>query len=204
MEKRNTVGAKVHFPNEDPKIPTETLWLEAEHWGMLYSLLDQTMIDRFMKEVTVDLYIHEQDNYKDEEYWSFKFRKTYIHPFYTPDYMFLVTSDHILRNNCDVTNRWCIHIPSGMKFHIFRRTSINFGQEIIDDKHNIFYKFKYIAENGMETPMIIHTCTKDVKSDEERKQIKYEILKNGAKWFCEHLQNGHDGHWVGDSLKFMY
>lgn len=33
--------------------------------------------------------------------------------------------------------------------------------------------------------------------------IKYDILKNGAKWFCEHLTAGNDGNWFGKAFKHV-
>ena len=36
-------------------------------------------------------------------------------------------------------------------------------------------------------------------SEDEINHIKYDILKNGAKWFCEHLTAGNDGNWFGNA-----
>lgn len=197
----NKVAVRIHLPHEDPMLPAESVWVEAEHWIPLYALIDQQFIDRQLPHAEVDVYTRWNNSIEKEEDWTFKYRKTYIHPFFIPDYMFLKENDIIWRNTSDIANRLCIHIPTGTCFHIFRRDSISFGEDVIADKQNIFYKFSYTGEDGTVTPMIIHTYTKVLLDDDEIRHIKYDILKNGAKWFCIHLQNGDDGHWFGDKLK---
>lgn len=194
----NRVAAKVYFPHEDPMLPSETEWIEADHWATLYALLDQKLVDKYCAKAEIDVYTRWDD---EGDEWIFKFRKTYINLFYYPEYMFLRESDRVWRNSYDVANRLCIHIPSGTCFHIFRRNNITFGESVIADKQNIFYKFSYTGEDGTVTPMIIHTYTKELLDDEQIHHIKYDILKNGAKWFCEHLDNGNDGHWFGNKFK---
>lgn len=203
-ENVNKVAAKVYFPNEDTQLQDDCVWLEADHWSTLYVLLDQALIDRFRAQAEIEVFTRWKDESDNEKDWTFKCRKTYIHPFYVPDYMFLKTSDRVWRNAWDVSNRLCIHIPSGTTFHIYRRSSISFGPAIIEDKRHIFYKFKYIGEDGTVTPLIMHTHTEELLDDKQIRHIKYDILKNGAKWFCEHLQSGNDGHWYGDEFKSSY
>ena len=194
--KKNEVAAKLFFPQEDPLLPQETQWVEAENWHVLYSLIDQEMLNRNIAKMEIDIYTRWE--YKKQKDWTLKMHKTYLNLFSYPEYMFLKTSDSIMRNNTDVCNRLCIHIPTGTKFQIFRRTHITFSEKVAQDKHNIFYKFSYTGEDGTVTPMVIHTITTEVKSDEEIRNIKYSILKNGAKWFCDHLTDGWDGTMLGN------
>lgn len=198
----NQVAAKLHIPHEDPMLPEETLWFETDHWSTLYALLDQELINRSLDSVRIDIYTRWNDSLHQETDWTYKQTTTYIHPLNYPEYMFLNTSDAVWRNSSDIANRLCIHIPTGTTFHIFRRSNITFGGDFVDDKHNIFYKFTYTGEDGTVTPMIIHSQTREVKSDDEINDIKYSILKNGAKWFCEHLTAGNEGHWFGNKFKY--
>lgn len=52
--------------------------------------------------------------------------------------------------------------------------------------------------------MIIHTHTKEMLDGDEIRHIKYDILKNGAKWLGEHLQNEDTEHWFGDKYKLPF
>lgn len=203
-EKDNQVAVRIYFPHEDPMLPAESVWIEADHWATLYALLDQQLVNRQLAQADIDVYTRWNNSIDKEEDWTFKFRKTFINLFYYPDYMFLTPNDKVWRNSYDCANRLCIHIPSGTCFHIFRRSNLTFGENFIADKQNIFYKFSYTGEDGTVTPMIIHTHTKELLDDDEIRHIKYDILKNGAKWFCEHLQNGNTGHWFGDKYKFPF
>ena len=200
--KPNQVAARIYLPQEDPMLPVKTLWFEADHWVTLYAQLDQELVDRVIDSVRMDIYTRWNDSLHQEKDWTYKHTKTYIHPLKYPEYMFLKTSDAIWRNSFDVADRMCIHIPSGTTFHIFHRNKISFGKSVVEDKHNIFYKFTYTGEDGTVTPMIIHTQTNEVKSEDEINHIKYDILKNGAKWFCEHLTAGNDGNWFGNVFKY--
>lgn len=200
-DKTNQVAARIYFPHEDPMLPAESVWLEAERWPILSNLLEQEMVDRCCAQAEMDVYTRWEGAEKD---WTFKFRKTYINLFYYPDYMFLTPNDKVWRNCYDCANRLCVHVPSGTCFHIFRRNNISFGDSVFEDRRNIFYKFSYTGEDGTVTPMIIHTRTKELLDDDEIRHIKYDILKNGAKWFCEHLQNGGDGVWFGDKAKPVF
>ena len=182
-------------------LPEKTVWFEADHWATLYAKLDQELINRNLDSARTDLYTRWNDSLSKEEDWTYKHTRTYIHPLFYPEYMFLKTSDDMWRNSYDVANRLCIHIPSGTTFHIFRRSNITFGDNFAEDKQNIFYKFSYTGEDGTVTPMIIHSQTQGVKSDDEIMHIKYDILKNGAKWFCDHLTAGNEGHWFGNEFK---
>ena len=202
-DRSNQVAARLHIPHEDPMLPEETLWFEADHWATLYALLDQELINRSLDSVQIDVYTRWNDSLHQETDWTYKQTTTYIHPLNYPEYMFLNTSDAIWRNSSDIANRLCIHIPTGTTFHIFRRRNITFGGDFVDDKHNIFYKFTYTGEDGTVTPMIIHSQTREVKSDDEINDIKYSILKNGARWFCEHLTAGNDGNWFGNAFKHV-
>lgn len=201
--KTNQVAARIYLPQEDPMLPEETLWFEADHWATLYVLLDQELINRCLDSVQVDVYTRWNDSWNKEKDWTYKHSKTYIHPLRYPEYMFLRTSDAIWRNSYDIADRMCIHIPTGTTFHIFRRSHITFGSAVVEDKHNIFYKFTYTGEDGTVTPMIIHSQTNEVKSEDEINHIKYNILKNGAKWFCEHLTAGNEGNWFGNAFKHV-
>lgn len=200
--KKNQVAVKVYFKNEDPMLPDETIWLEADHWASLYTLLDQELVNRNVQFARTDIYTRWDTQFKQEEDWTFKESKRYMHPLAYPDYMFLNSCDTVWRNSYDTANRLCIHIPTSTRFHIFRRTAVNFSESMMEDKQNIFYKFSYTGEDGTVTPMIIYTRTEEEKSDEEIRHIKYEILKNGAKWFCKHLDHGNEGHWFGNEFKY--
>ncbi|MBQ8189324.1 MAG: hypothetical protein IJZ44_06060 [Lachnospiraceae bacterium] len=200
----NKVAAKVYFQNKNHSMPDESVWLEANHWRTLYALLDQVLIDRCQEQAEIDVFTRWKEGQDKEKGWNFKYRKTYIHPFFIPDYMFLKTSDRLWRNTWDVSNKLCIHVPSGTTFHVYRRASITFGPAVMEDKRNIFYKFKYVGDDGTVTPMIIHTHTKELPDDDEIRHIKYEILKNAAQWFCEHLQSGSEGYLLGDEYHGFY
>ena len=200
-KKPNQVAVKMHIPHEDPMLPEVTHWLEAEHWNVLYSLMDQELINRRLPSVKVDVYTRWQDGLKDEEDWTWKENRIYVNPFCLPEYMFLTPGDKHWMNGGSIANRLCIHTPSGTTFHIFRRDYITFGEDFLADKRNIIYKFTYTGEDGTVTPMVIHTQTKELPDDDERDRIKYDILRNGAKWFCEHLAAGNEGHWFGDKFK---
>jgi hypothetical protein len=199
--KKNQVAAEIYFPQEDPILPQETAWVEGENWHVLFSLIDQEMLNRNVAKAEIDIYTRWNNTHSKQEDWTFDSHKTYLNLFSYPEYMFLETSSSIMRNHSDICNRLCIHIPSGIKFQIFRRNYINFSEKVAADKRNIFYKFSYTGENGMVTPMIIHTITAEVKDDEQIRHIKYDILKNGAKWFCDHLTDGLDGALFGNNPK---
>lgn len=126
-DRSKQVAARVFLPQEDPMLPQETLWFEADHWATLYVLLDQELINRCLDSVQVDVYTRWNDSWSKEKDWTYKHSKTYIHPLKYPEYMFLKTNDAIWRNSSDVADRMCIHIPSGTTFHIFHRNKISFG-----------------------------------------------------------------------------
>ena len=106
------MGARIYLPQEDPMLPLETQWFEADHWTTL---------------------------------------------------------------------------------HFTRHSIITFGSAVVEDKHNIFYKFTYTGEDGTVTSMIIHSQTSEVKCENEINHIKYDILKNRAKRFSEYLTAGNEG-----------
>lgn len=200
-KKSNQVAVRIHISHEDPILPEETLWLEAEHWGTLYSMMDQELINRRLPTAEVNVYTRWMNGLKNKEDWTWKEDRIYVNPFGYPEYMFLTPGDMHWMNTGSISNRLCIHIPSGTIFHIFSRGYINFGEDFLADRRNILYKFTYTGENGTVTPMVIHTHTKELPDEKEREHIKYNILKNGAKWFCEHLFAGNEGYWLGDKPK---
>lgn len=91
-EKFNKVAVRIYFPHEDPMLPPETEWIEADHWATLYALLDQKLVDKYCAKAEIDVYTRWDD---EGDEWIFKFRKTYINLFYYPEYMFLRESDRV-------------------------------------------------------------------------------------------------------------
>ena len=115
-DKKNQVAAKLYIPHEDPMLSGKSIWFEAEHWGILYSKLDQELITRKLDFAQIEIYTRWK---KEQIEWTFKYQKTYVNLLSYPEYMFLKMSDKYITNLSDIANRLCIHIPSGTVFHIF-------------------------------------------------------------------------------------
>ena len=192
------VGAWVHLPQTDDAVPAEKIWVEGRVWGNFFRELDEILHARQLEKVKVEVYTRWEKREKD---WNFRYEKEYVHILYRPEYMLLKDSDYTLRASGLNDGQMIIHLPTGTIIQFFQREWVNFADDMKEDLHNVFYNFRYIADNENITPMVAFANIGRELNSEEHRHYKDVILKEGAKWFCQHLQNGIGGFGLGDNLK---
>lgn len=125
------------------------------------------------------------DNLKE---WFVDTEKTYYDSSYTgQEYLLLKDGAHEHRFPTTSIQEMIIHLPSKVVFYVDARVDHLYPEHLLNDPEILFYKFKYTDEDE-----IVHRFTLCCSlrgnnfSKEKLAEIKENILKPGAKWFCEH------------------
>lgn len=120
--------------------------------------------------------------------WFEDARKCYYHPNTPKEFFLLKNGAHEHRFPSTPMQEIMLYIPKRIVITVLDRDQVNFSEELLSDPNYVFYKFKYNAPGGRVYPFTALCRMSDEElTPESRTDLIDEVLRPGAKWFCEHL-----------------
>ena len=109
-----------------------------------------------------------------------------------PGYMFLETASHQTCRYGGYFARKCLHVAIRTLFFISERSGVRFSPDIRESPRLVRYPFRYAGRNGSAVRLIAYCFLDGVSCGTDDRASAREILRNGAKWFCDHVTVDYD------------